>query len=328
MSARPTLKTISELTGLAVPTISRALNDAPDIGADTKMRVRETARRIGYVPNRAGVRLRTGKTNVISLVLSTEHDMMNFTARLISTIAGALRNTPYHLIITPYMHSEDPMVPVKHVVETGSADAVIINQICPEDPRVAYLMERKFPFATHGRTDWSEQHPYVDFDNEAFGWLAVERLVGLGRHNIRMVAPPLSQTYAKFMTRGAYASAEASGANFLIDPNINSDSPSDRIRESMEASASAGMQFDGVICGSTNAGMGVAAGLEAAGVKIGQDVDIIAKEVLPFLNLFRPEMLVVYEDVQAAGIDLARAAIQAIEKPNLPPVQVVTVPKP
>ena len=70
VTRKPTLKTISELSGLAVATVSRALNDAPDIGADTKKLVRRIAADIGYVPNRAGVRLRTGRTNVITLVLS------------------------------------------------------------------------------------------------------------------------------------------------------------------------------------------------------------------------------------------------------------------
>ena len=40
---RPTLKTIARLSGLAVPTVSRALSDAPDIGSDTKKRVRALA---------------------------------------------------------------------------------------------------------------------------------------------------------------------------------------------------------------------------------------------------------------------------------------------
>ncbi|EJZ17429.1 LacI family DNA-binding transcriptional regulator, partial [Rhizobium sp. Pop5] len=61
---RPTLKTIAFMTGLGVTTVSRALKDAPDIGAETKERVRMVARQLGYQPNRAGVRLRTGKTNV------------------------------------------------------------------------------------------------------------------------------------------------------------------------------------------------------------------------------------------------------------------------
>jgi LacI family transcriptional regulator len=68
---RPTLKTIAFLTGLGVTTVSRALKNGPEIGQDTKQRVRLIAQQIGYRPNRAGVRLRTGKTNVISLILNT-----------------------------------------------------------------------------------------------------------------------------------------------------------------------------------------------------------------------------------------------------------------
>jgi LacI family transcriptional regulator len=60
---RPTLKTIAFMTGLGVTTVSRALKDAPDIGAETKERVRMVASQLGYQPNRAGVRLRTGKTS-------------------------------------------------------------------------------------------------------------------------------------------------------------------------------------------------------------------------------------------------------------------------
>ena len=77
---KPTLKTIAEISGLAVPTVSRALNDAPDIGTGTKKLVRKIADEIGYIPNRAGVRLRTGRTNVISLIMSTDHN--NHTGRL------------------------------------------------------------------------------------------------------------------------------------------------------------------------------------------------------------------------------------------------------
>ena len=53
---RPTLKTIAYMTGLGITTVSRALKDAPDIGAETKERVRLIARQIGYQPNRAGVK--------------------------------------------------------------------------------------------------------------------------------------------------------------------------------------------------------------------------------------------------------------------------------
>ena len=155
---KPTLKTIARISGLAVPTVSRALNDAPDIKDQTKALVRRIAREVGYVPNRAGVRLRTGRTNVISLVLAAESEVMNHNAKLIAAVAGELRGTPFHLNITPFFRRDDVMQPIRYVVETRSADAVIFNQTTPDDPRIAYLMERGFPFATHGRSKWADQH--------------------------------------------------------------------------------------------------------------------------------------------------------------------------
>ena len=128
-AGRPTLKTIAAATGLAVATVSRALKDAPDIGEETKRRVRETAARLGYRPNRAGVRLRTGKTNVISLVLNTEEQVGGFVSDLIYGISEELAATPYHLIVTPYSRTNDPMEPVRYIVETGSADGIIISRM-------------------------------------------------------------------------------------------------------------------------------------------------------------------------------------------------------
>lgn len=83
---KPTLKTIAEASGLSVPTVSRALADAADISAVTKQKIRQIADDLGYVPNRAGVRLRTGRTNVISLVMSAEPEIMTLTARLLTSL--------------------------------------------------------------------------------------------------------------------------------------------------------------------------------------------------------------------------------------------------
>ena len=140
-------------------TVSKALKDAPDIGEETKRRVRLVADQIGYRPNRAGVRLRTGKTNVIALVLTAQEPVMGLTTHLVRGISEVLSATPYHLILTPYSDSADPMEPVRYIVETGSADGIVFSRTQPDDPRVRYLHERAFPFATHGRTDMGIVHP-------------------------------------------------------------------------------------------------------------------------------------------------------------------------
>ncbi|MEO1637921.1 MAG: LacI family transcriptional regulator [Pseudomonadota bacterium] len=325
-SKKPTLKTISQLSGLAVPTVSRALNDAPDIGADTKKLIRKIASEIGYVPNRAGVRLRTGRTNVISLVMSTQHDLMSHTARLIASVAGGLRDTPYHLIVTPYFPDQDPMEPVRYIVETGSADAIIMNQIQPRDPRVAYLMNRKFPFATHGRTDWAEQHPYYDYDNNAFGRLAAAQLVARGRKRLFVIAPPAAHAYSGHMVSGITEVCAAHGVLAEVAEGITSDSPSADTVTHLEEKLAAAPDVDAIVTASTSSAMAAVAAIEARGATVGGEIDVYSKEAMPFLRLFRKDILTISEQVNTAGAFLAKAAIQAIREPTLPPMQGLEVP--
>ena len=309
---RPTLKTIAQLSGLAVTTVSRALGDAPDISAETKRKVREIADSVGYTPNRAGVRLRTGRTNVIALVLEAEPDGLNMTSRMIASIARALAGTPYHLVMTPEMPGRTPLDAVRYIVETRSADAVIINRIQPEDSRVEYLRKQRFPFVTHGRTIWAAEHAYFDYDNRAYGRIAVETLARHGRSHLLLLAPPQDQSYANDMIDGAFAAAADLGISVTLAEEMTSDSGESAIRHGIARSIAAHPEFDALISASPNGAMVATASLEATGRVIGKDFDVFSKETIPFLKLFRPQILTLVEDIQKAGEFLAKAAVHEI----------------
>ena len=164
---RPTLKTIAQITGFAVPTVSRALSDAPDIGRP-QSGVLKVAQDIGYVPNHEGLRLRTGKTMNIALVLAIVDKVTDHSGLLIAAVARALRGSGYTLSITPYSPEDDPVAAVRQIVETKQADAIIIEQIKTDDLRVRYMSEEGFPFAMFGRTEVPGNF-HTDFDNRAFG---------------------------------------------------------------------------------------------------------------------------------------------------------------
>ena len=309
---RPTLKTIARISGLAMTTVSRALGDAPDISSDTKERVRKIADEIGYIPNRAGVRLRTGKTNVISLVLATEQGTMNMTSDLISAISKELEGTRYHLVMIPEPKDQDPLRAIRNIVETRSADAVIFNQVMPEDPRVTYLCDKNFPFVTHGRSKWADDHSYYDYDNIAFGRIAVERLVARGRNQILLLAPPTAQSYARDIIEGATKSAKELGVTLKVADTISSDSGKDALISGIGDYLRMKPAFDSMICASPNAAMVATRAIEDAGYVIGDQFDVFAKETFPFLDIFRAGILSVHEDVQKAGRFLAKAAIHEI----------------
>jgi LacI family transcriptional regulator len=312
--ARPTLKTIAALTGLAVTTVSRALKDAPDIGEDTKRRVRDAAARLGYRPNRAGVRLRTGKTNVIALVRTTHDDAMNHTSQMINGIAGALRGTAYHMILMPYFPGEDIMAPIRYIVETGSADGVIINQTMPDDPRVRYMHDRGFPFATHGRTETGIDHPFFDFDNEVFARLMVREMARRGRRRLALLAPPRTQTYAGHMIRGFIEEAALQGVGAEVIDGLTSDSPPQQVEVLARRRFAAADRPDGIVAGSASASMAIVSGGEDSSLVLGRDFDVGTRDAVQLLRRFRREMLVVREDIAQAGEFLARAVMAAIER--------------
>ncbi|MGB0785853.1 MAG: LacI family transcriptional regulator [Alphaproteobacteria bacterium] len=325
LHTRPTLRTISELTGFAVQTVSRALGGAPDISDSTKATIRKVASEIGYVPNRAGVRLRTGKTNVIALVLSAENDVLSLTSRLISSIAKGLRGSSYNLVVMSSFTEDNPLDTVRNIVRNETADAVILNQIKPRDERVRYLMDEGFPFVTHGRTIWSERHAYYDYDNKEFGILAANQLHRKERKHILLIAPPTDQTYAIEMISGVKEACSFNGQHLEIVSKITSDSNREVIRAFTEQRFTEGTKPDGVISASPNATMAAISGIEDAGLALGETLDVFSKETVPILDLFRPNILKTREDVATAGQFLAEAAIQVADKDDKPPMQALEI---
>lgn len=310
---RPTLKTIAFMTGLGVTTVSRALKNAPDIGADTKERVRLVAKQIGYQPNRAGVRLRTGKTNVIALVLSIEEELMGFTNHIVFGITQMLTGTPYHLVVTPHALARDPMVPIRYILDTGSADGVIISRTEPNDPRVALMHERHMPFATHGRTSMGIEHPYHDYENETFAREAVRRLAMRGRSRIAIILPEPGLSYTVHSTDGYRDGLSLYDAKPVIFDRVTIESPLVSIRDATEALMSGPNPPDGLISMAGGCAIAMVAGLEAAGKKLGRDVDLVSKQNSDLLRWIRPEIIAANEDIRAAGMELAKAVLASID---------------
>lgn len=325
--SRPTLKTIAFMTGLGVTTVSRALKDAPDIGLDTRKRVQLVARQVGYRPNRAGVRLRTGKTNVISLVLDTQEQIGGFVSDIVYGVSEQIAQTPYHLIVTPYARSRDPMEPIRYVVETGSADGVIISRTQPDDPRVRYMMERGFPFATHGRTHRNGEHPFHDFDNRAFAELAVERLARLGRKRLALLEPPPGLSYNQH-TRDGFLDAMARHGlqEVSFRPDVSTDLSLEPLKQATIELMRRPNRPDGIVSTAGGATFALVAGIEAAGFRLGNELDLVSKQSFKLLPMFRPEIHIVDEDFRLAGRELAKAVLGAIDGAPMRSLQTLVVP--
>jgi LacI family transcriptional regulator len=323
---RPTLKTIAYITGLGVTTVSRALKDAPDISHDTKERVRLVATQIGYHPNRAGVRLRTGKTNVISLILNIHEELMGLTSHIVYGITEILASTNYHLIVTPYSTDRDPMAPVRYILDTGSADGVILSSTEPDDPRIRLLTERNLPFATHGRTQMGIAHPYHDFDNETYAYEAMRRLAERGRRRIAILEPLPQFTFYHHMHAGFLKGLREFGGTQIELRGASLHDSLQVIYDATRAMLSAHPETDAIICGSSAGAVAISSAIEASGRSVGADIDMVSKQPADLLRFMKPEIMTVDEDIRLAGRELAKAVIGRIEGVPAERLQSVSLP--
>jgi LacI family transcriptional regulator len=94
---------------------------------------------------------------------------------------------------------------------------------------------------------------------------------------------------------------------------VTIDNPLEEIRNAVEVMMRAPNAPDGIVCSAGSAAIAVNAGIEAAGKRLGRDVDMVSKESAPILNWIRPEIITAYEDVRHAGREMAKAVIARID---------------
>ena len=100
-----TLKKISEILGLSISTISRALKDHPDISDKTKQRVVELATTLDYEPNANAINLRTSNSKLFGLIVPSISN--GFYNSFISSVEEECRRNGYSLMILQSGDSPD-----------------------------------------------------------------------------------------------------------------------------------------------------------------------------------------------------------------------------
>ena len=324
---RVTLRTIAEVTGLSLSTVSLSLRGGTTLKQETRDKVAEAAKALGYVPDRAGVRLRTGKTNVIALVLDGAEDSIDFARQMIQGIGQAIAGTRYHLTVIPEFVRGASTDTIGYILDNRTADGVIITHTTPRDRRVQMLTDTDFPFVTHGRTEFFTPHPFHDFHSEAFASLAVERLAQRGCKRVMLVVGDDSTTnHHNIVTAFHRAAARLGLQSRILDGKQGL--PPDEMRRVALALAGEDNRPDGIVCDSEMRTIALVGGLQEGGLRLGQDVHLVYKQTSGILPTLFPGLDSIREDVFAAGGELTRLLLQRIEGADIAGLQTMAEPQP
>lgn len=323
---RVTLRTIAEVTGLSLSTVSLSLRGGTTLKQETRDKVAEAAAALGYVPDRAGVRLRTGKTNVIALVLDGAEDSIDFARQMIQGIGAAIKGTRYHLTVIPEFERNHSAETIRYILDNRTADGVIITHTGPRDARVQMMIDADFPFVSHGRTEFYTPHPYHDFHSEDFAAMAVQRLADKGCRQVMLVIGDDSTTnYHNIVTAFRKAAARAGVEGQLLESHRGT-SPAEMRKIGLDLAARQDRP-DGIILDSEMRTIALVGGLQEGGLTLGRDVQLVYKQTSGILPTLFPALDSIREDVFAAGGELTRLLLRRIEGAEAATLQTLAEPQ-
>ncbi len=172
---------IARLCRVSVSTVSRILNNRPDVSEATRKRVLGTIRRMGYSPHPHAQRLASGTSDTIALVhpISGAADYILLDFILAASAVAEEQRFFFNLVTRPLTRGD-----LTSIYRRRHADGVILMQICLSDWRVEHLRKAGLPFVMIGRAADSNGLCYIDPDFHAAVTTVMDHLTGLGHRRI------------------------------------------------------------------------------------------------------------------------------------------------
>lgn len=201
-------KTLRELAAeldVSITTVSRALAGHEAIALKTRQRVVEAARKYGYVPNMAARQLVSGRSGFVGFILPVRgpNFVDSYVGEFVTGLGEGLVLHGVDLFIATVQQGQSELAVLKHVVESGRADGIVVPRIGEADERIDYLMSRDFPFVAHGRLlDESKKFNWLDADSISAFSEAFDLLYDLGHRHFGLVSISDAMTFRHLRERG------------------------------------------------------------------------------------------------------------------------------
>ena len=125
MKAKATLKQIAKELNVSVSTVSKALNDSPEISEQTKTKIKEYAKLKNYKPNVIGLNLKNRKTKTIGVIIP--NILNSFFAKVFSGIEKVADAKGYNVIMCISNESLEKEAHTLEMLSNGTIDGFILS---------------------------------------------------------------------------------------------------------------------------------------------------------------------------------------------------------
>ena len=188
-----TIRDLAEKLSLSITTVSRALDGYSDVAEETRKRVVQTAREMGYEPNYAARQLRRKSSDAIGYILPTSSPQFTdpFFVNFLTGLCDESAAIHLDLMVTACAPDSDlERSQYRQWVQSKRIDGIVLNRIRTQDWRVEYLLDQQFPFVCLGNVGKSDRFPSIFVDERKGFASLVTHLVQNGHHRIAYIGAP------------------------------------------------------------------------------------------------------------------------------------------
>ena len=305
---RLALSDIARQLNISTTTISFIINGKAEekrISPELKEKVLKKIKELGYVPNQLAKSLRTGKTNIIGLVVE---DISNsFFARVAHMIEEEVNKRGYKIIYCSSENSVDKMTEVINMFRESQVDGFIITPTEGSEKEVSRLMKDKAHLILFDRYFPGLDTNYVVLDNTYGSYIGVKHLVERGYKKIGLVTTDSDQSQMVDRYNGYAKAIKEAGLKPYVKRISYFDEPAVAIKK-IEAFLNKKDKPDAVFFATNYLGIYGLEAITQLKLKIPADIGVVTFDDHDLFRLFSPSITVIAQPIA----DMSKAMINVL----------------
>jgi LacI family transcriptional regulator len=317
------LEEIAELTGVSRSTVSRVINNDPNVNESTRERVWAIVRQVNFHPNAAARGLAAGRTRVLGLVIPMGVSALftdPYFPILIQGVSSAC-NANDQSVMLWLAEPEYERRTIRQIMHSGLIDGAIVASMLMDDPVVQALAEGDLPFILVGRHPTNTRVSYVDTDNLDGARKMVAHLLRLGRSRVATITGPQNMIAGADRLAGYSAALHDRGLAVDLELIVEGDFT--------EAGGYSVMQRllprrpDAVFVASDIMAVGALRAIRDAGLRVPEEIALAGFDDMPFAERSEPPLTTVRQPIVRMGGTAVEMLIDLIEHPDSAPHRII-----
>lgn len=311
---RVTISDVAEALGVAKGTVSRALNNYPDISDSTRQRIRRKAEQMGYRPLAQAQAIRTGRSRAIGLVLQTDMQgaQRPFLSEFLAGVSRTASDAAWTLTVATSAGGEEMLATIDRLVQERKADGFILPRTLADDPRARLLRRMGVPFVLYGRLRDIGDCAWFDILGETAMSEAVARLAEYGHQRIGFVNGGTEFNFSALREQGFRRGMVAAKLKVDEDLVVQGAMTRDAGRSAVLRLMSQPIPPTAIVFAVDMAALGAYSAAEDLDMSIGKDLSIISYDGIPECEWVRPRLTSFRVDSKMAGTRLAELLIRHV----------------